>query len=186
MTGLNQKINTQKRIIVIVGPSGSGKTAISKELAKRGYPKLVTSTSRLPRVGELEGVDYYFLDRSDFNDGDFVEHTNYNENIYGLSKAEVIRKLTDYDTVQLAMDQNGAQAMLDKFPEETVIVFVTISKKTMAERMRARGDGEDEIQARIQHSVENGEYIPPQGTQLCLENNDLDECVQAIVDLIGQ
>lgn len=173
-----------KQIIVIIGPSGSGKTVISRELAKRGYPKLVTSTTRAPRMGETQGVDYYFIDRQSFDPSQYVEHTYYDGNIYGLSKAEIDQKLQEYDTVQLAMDQNGARAMKKQYPQATKLIFVTISKKVMAERMRARGDSERMIRERIAHSIHHGEYIPPTDTDLVLENNDLDQCVQLIVDLI--
>lgn len=176
----------KKRIIVIVGPSGSGKTSISFQLAKAGFPKLVTTTTRQPRTGERDGVDYYFRDMKFFECEAFVEQTEYNGRRYGLTQAEVREKLERHDTVQLAMDQNGVRAMQAAFPEETFVVFVTISKKTMAERMRARGDDEQTIAERIEHSTQNEEYIPPQNADLMLENNNLDECVQKIIEALGE
>lgn len=99
----------QKKIIVLVGPSGSGKTTLGEGLTDLGYKKLVTTTTRKPRAGELDGVDYYFRDRADLKADDFVEQTEYNQNIYGLTKAEINQSLEESEVVHVSLDRNGAE-----------------------------------------------------------------------------
>ena len=76
-------------MIILVGPSGSGKTSIGKVLEEQSIPRLVTTTTRPAREGETEGVDYYFRDFSKEDMKEFIEQTVYNNNRYGLTKAEV-------------------------------------------------------------------------------------------------
>lgn len=141
---------SDKCIIVLVGPSGSGKTSIGDILTKEhGVPKLVTTTTREPRIGEENGVDYYFRNFSETDSDAFVEQTIYNENRYGLTKDEVDRSLERHQVVHVSLDQSGAEAVKATYPEETCIVFVSITEDEMIRRMKNRGDSSDEIQSRI-------------------------------------
>lgn len=172
---------TNKRIIVMVGPSGSGKTTVGQALTKRGIPKLVTTTTRKPRPGEIDGVDYYFRDAKDLDPDDFIEQTIYNDKVYGLTKAEVKKSLEKADVVHVSLDRNGSKAMKEFFPDETRVVFISISQEAMANRMRKRGDSEEKIAERITHSKQTDELIPPKETDLIVENIDVDETVNAIL-----
>lgn len=170
-----------KCIIVMVGPSGSGKTTVGEELTRRGIPKLVTTTTREPRAGEQDGIDYHFKKMEDMNPEDFIEQTIYNHKVYGLTKSEVSNALNMHDIVHVSLDRNGAEAMKNFFPNETVVVFIHIPKETMIERMRKRGDSEEKIAERISHSHENNELIPPKETDLIIENIDVELTVQEIL-----
>ena len=93
-------------MIILVGPSASGKTEIAKILTtKYGFKKFVTSTTRAPRVNEINGLDYNFLTEDTFikmrNNNEFIETTFYNNNYYGTEK-----KLIDDKTV-LIVESNG-------------------------------------------------------------------------------
>lgn len=171
----------QKKIIVLVGPSGSGKTTIGNRLAEKGIPKLITTTTRPPRPGEVEGIDYYFKKKSEMQPQDFVEQTHYNGFIYGLSRKEVQDKLKHFDVVHVVMDQPGASAMKQFYPEETCVVFIGIKPEDFIDRLRARGESEEFIKERIAHSEENGELVPPPFTDYLIENNDLKTAVHDIL-----
>lgn len=150
-------------------------------LIDKGIPKLVTTTTRAPRPGEVEGHDYYYRDMSAFNSKDFVEYTVYHGNYYGLSKAEINQKLERADVVQLSMDKKGVAAMKEQYPEETVVVFLKISKEEMTKRMRERGDSPEQIAERVQHSRQEEEYIAPAEADLILINENIDETVDQIM-----
>jgi len=172
----------EKTIIVLVGPSGSGKTSIGEVLIKHGIPRLITTTTREPREGEIEGVDYYFRDFSEMKIDDFVEQTVYNDNRYGLTKKEVNTMLEKHDIVHVSLDQNGAQAVKEAFPKEAFVVFVQINEEKMIHRMKLRGDPQAEIDARIAYSRKTNELVPPSYTDLIVENIDIHIAAQKIID----
>lgn len=173
---------TGKRIIVMVGPSGSGKTSIGRVLTQKGIPRLVTTTTRDPRPGEKNGIDYYFREFSELDIDDFVEQTIYNGNRYGLTKAEIEGKLEKHDVVHVSLDKNGAKAICEIYPDEAYIVFVSISEDEMIRRMQIRGDSEEEIQQRIAYSRETDELTPPEFTDLSIINKDIEKTADKILD----
>ncbi len=177
---------TDKKIIVLVGPSGSGKTSIGDILELNGIPKLVTTTTRKPRPGEKDGVDYYFREFSELDKESFVEQTIYNGNRYGLTKDEVNTMLEQHDAIHVSLDQSGAEAVKKAYPEETCIVFVSITEEEMIQRMQIRGDSPDEIQSRIEYSRETNELTPPEITDLEIVNEDIDESAQKIIDYVAK
>lgn len=166
----------------MVGPSGSGKTTIGEELSKKGVVKLVTTTTRLPRAGEKEGVDYYFRNVEELNPDDFIEQTVYNDRVYGLTKAEVEQALAKHDVVHVSLDRNGSKAMKKYFPEETRVVYIQISKEAMEKRMRKRGDSEEKINERLAYSNRVNELVPPEEADLVVENIDVKKTVEEIIN----
>jgi len=175
---------TSKQIIVIVGPSGSGKTSIGKVLTKQGIPPLVTTTTREPRPGEVDGEDYYFRNFSTLDRSEFVEQTTYNGNRYGLTKKEVNAMLTKHDIVHVSLDQSGAEAVKAAYPEETCVVFVTISEEEMVRRMKIRGDTNKEIKARVAYSRKTDELVPPEITDLVIENIEVESSAHEIIEKV--
>ncbi|GAB2489737.1 guanylate kinase [Alkalibacterium psychrotolerans] len=176
---------SNKRIIVLVGPSGSGKTTIGEELTRRGIPKLITTTTRSPRSGEEDGVDYYFRSAGDFNPDDFVEQTLYNNKVYGLTKSEVTEALNKADCVHVSLDKNGAKAVKEAYPNEALLVFVYVPLDEMKKRMQARGDSEQKIEERLQFSKETDELQPVEGADLILENRSVSETVSRIIEEVS-
>lgn len=175
-------VSSKKRILVLVGPSGSGKTTVGEEMTRRGLRKLVTTTTREPRAGEVDGRDYYFLKFEKLNPEDFIEQTVYNGNTYGLTRKEVKNALKEEDVVHVSLDQNGAIAMKKAYPEETCVIFFEISEKEMIDRMRRRGDSEEKVSERLTFSRETQENIPPNGTDLIVQNINVEDTVQTIFE----
>lgn len=175
-------MDSQKRILVFVGPSGSGKTTVGNELTRRGIPKLVTTTTRNPREGEKDGTDYYFRTPQDMEKEPFVEQTIYNGNIYGLTVKEVENALEYQHIVHVSLDQNGAEAMKQKYPEQTRIIYFDVPEEKMIQRMKKRGDSNEKIQERLNFGRQSGEYRAPEDTHLMVENDDVNHTADMILN----
>ncbi len=175
---------SNKTMIVLVGPSGSGKTSIGEVLTENNIPRLVTTTTRQPRAGEINRVDYYFRDFSEVELDEFVEQTIYNGNRYGLTKKEVVSMLEQNDTVHVSLDQSGAQAVKENFPKETFVVFVQITEEQMIQRMKHRGDSPEEIKARVQFCRETNELEAPDFADILVENKDINEAALKIIEQV--
>ena len=150
-------------LVVISAPSGGGKTTLCQQLlaARPEMTRAVTCTTRPPRKGEQDGVDYYFLDALAFlkrvQAGHFLEHATVYGHSYGTLKAEVLDKLRQGRDVLLNVDVQGAATIRQKAQEDTelrralVSVFLTPPTMEMVEgRLRKRGtDAEAVIQKRL-------------------------------------
>lgn len=140
-------------MIVMVGASASGKTELAKILYQHfGYQKCVTTTTRSPRVHEKDGIDYHFIDFSQFDylslQGDFVESSSYHGNHYGIQKKDV----KSHSVV--IVEPNGANTLIEKMGTSVCVVYVHASEQLRKERMRLRGDHPSMIDERIQFDRE--------------------------------
>src|SRR5438093_13243104 len=111
-------------LVLISAPSGGGKTTICQQLlaARPQMTRAVTCTTRPPRAGERDGVDYYFLDAASFlkrlQAGNFLEHATVYGNSYGILKAEVLGKLRQGKDVVLSVDVQGAATIRQQASED--------------------------------------------------------------------
>ena len=119
-------------IVTITGPSGSGKTVLSKMLSDTFEP-LVSTTTRAPRQGEVEGVDYYFVDEATFQDhldkGLLMENVNYNGVMYGVSVAEANRAFSLGRPAVLVAEPHGVE-QITKFCQENGWSILSSSSST--------------------------------------------------------
>lgn len=135
-------------MILLVGASASGKTALSLLLRKEyALSKAITHTTRSPREGERNGIDYFFVTEEEFmtieqNDG-FVETTLYNGNHYGSSKSQV------EDDKVLIVDPNGLSAYKKLHNPSVVAFFLDTSEETRKTRMIERKDRPEDIEKRL-------------------------------------
>jgi guanylate kinase len=153
-------------LVLISAPSGGGKTTICREVlaARPEMARAVTCTTRDPRPGERDGVDYYFLDATSFlkrvQAGNFLEHATVYGNSYGTLKSEVLDKLRKGKDVLLNVDVQGASAIREAAQEDPelrralVTVFLTPPSLSVLEaRLRKRGtDSPAAIQKRLREA----------------------------------
>lgn len=150
-------------LIVISAASGGGKTTLVKQLlaTQPDITRVVTCTTRAPRAGEVEGVDYFFLDAATFQQrvqaGHFLEHANVYGNHYGILKSEVLTKLRSGKDVLLNVDVQGVANICAEAESEPEIrramftVFLTPALLvTLEKRLNGRGtDSPEVIQQRL-------------------------------------
>lgn len=154
---------TNPLLVLFSAPSGGGKTTLINALlqARPQMARAVTCTTRPPREGERDGIDYYFLDAASFlkrvQAGNFLEHATVYGNSYGTLKSEVLSKLRQGKDVLLSVDVQGAASIRERAEEDPELkrslVSVFLTPPTLAEleqRLRRRGtDSAQEIKKRL-------------------------------------
>jgi len=154
-------------LIVISAPSGTGKTTLSHMLL-REFPNMefsVSYTTRKPRNGEINGRDYWFVDRETFEkmieEGNFLEWAEVYGHLYGTSKSQVIKALSEGKDVLLDIDTQGALNVKKNFPEAVLIFILPPSLRELKRRLESRGtDDEETIKKRLKIAREEIRRAP--------------------------
>jgi guanylate kinase len=144
------------RAVVITGPSGVGKGTLIRSLRER-MPELqlsVSATTRRPRMGETQGVDYHFLAPAEFErhvrDGDFVEHADYAGARYGTLRSELETRSAAGAPVVLEIELQGARQVRDTMPSAVQVFIAPPSLEALRARLVGRGtDAPAQIEARL-------------------------------------
>lgn len=144
------------RVFVITGPSGVGKGTLIRGLMER-FPQLalsVSATTRSPRPGESDGVDYHFLPASEFEShvqaGDFVEHADYAGRRYGTLRSELEQRVAAGVPVVLEIEVQGARQVRAAMPEAVQVFIAPPSLDALRTRLIGRGtDGSEEVERRL-------------------------------------
>lgn len=131
-------------LVVISGPSGAGKgTIYGKVIEQTGMKRSVSVTTRKPRPGEVEGVNYYFRTEEQYQQmiasGEFLETAAVYNNYYGTPKAPVFSNLESGYDVLFEVDVHGAKSIKSKYPDAVTIFIMTPDFPTLEERLKSRG-----------------------------------------------
>lgn len=172
-----------KNIYVLIGPSGSGKNSLGLTLEEHGFIRLITSTTRKKRMGEEEGVSYYFLTPEAFKNMEKIEETYYAGNFYGLSKQEVDQKLCCEKPIYIIMDQPGYKRLKAIYGDQVKSIFITINPDNMRQRLIKRGDDQEEIDKRINQMIETKEHLMPDA-DFTIINDDFEKAKKALLDIV--
>jgi guanylate kinase len=154
-------------VFVITGPSGVGKGTLIRGLLER-IPELELSTSattRKPRPGEQDGVDYYFLTPEQFAErvdgGDFVEHATYSGNRYGTLHSELQRRVRAASPVVLEIEVQGARQVRQSIPDSVAVFIAPPSLDALRARLVGRGtDSPEEVDERLRTAERELEAQP--------------------------
>lgn len=170
---------------LLLGPSGSGKSTLGSSLRDMNVPELISHSTRQPRKGESEMNPYYFVTREQFEQIPMIESTEYNFNLYGTSIAEVERVLSFNGSAFAIMDKHGIEQMRALYGKQVKVIYVYVPVKLAVERMRARGDSEDDIADRIRHAFRSGEFDNLDIADYCIVNKELDESLRQLKAIVG-
>lgn len=148
-------------LYVVTGPSGAGKGTLLSRLREQDDRLFysISATTRAPRPGETDGVQYYFLTRADFEEkiaqNAFLEHARYVDNYYGTLEAPVNEKLeAGYDVI-LEIEVQGAMQVHEKRPDAVMVFIAPPSFEELAARLRGRGtEDEDKVLKRLETAKE--------------------------------
>lgn len=184
-------MNKEKgRLFVISGPSGAGKsTVLSNALNGRTDTVFSTSvTTRAPRPGEVEGVDYFFVDHQRFyemvKNNELLEHAEFVSNRYGTPRAYVMEKMNEGFNVVLDIEVQGARQVNKKMPDAVKIFIVPPSIDELEQRLRGRGtDSEEAIKGRLTRARQ--EYLEADFYDYIIINDDIDKAATELTSIIN-
>jgi guanylate kinase len=178
------------RVFVITGPSGVGKGTLIRGLMER-VPQLelsVSATTRAPRAGERDGVDYHFLTPEEFDrrvaHGDFVEHADYAGRRYGTLRSELERRLAEGVPVVLEIEVQGARQVRAAMPEAVQVFIAPPSLAALRTRLVGRGTDDQEEVARRLEVAEQELTAQPEFAHVVV-NDRLDEALEKLVSIVN-
>ena len=176
-------------LVIITGPSGAGKGSV----LSRVLPSLenvflsVSATTRKPRPGEEDGVNYYFISRGRFDEmverGELLEHAEYVGNCYGTPEGPVNRRLEDGQDVILEIEVQGALIVKEKRPDAVLVFIVPPSFDILERRLRNRGtEAEEVVEKRLQKA--RAECAHMDDYDFIVVNDLLDDAVRDLSAII--
>jgi guanylate kinase len=177
------------KVFVITGPSGVGKGTLIRTLLDR-VPELelsVSATTRKPRPGEQDGVDYHFLDDGEFERrvraGDFVEHATYSGRRYGTLRADLQQRLARGVPVVLEIEVQGARQIADTMPEAVRIFIAPPSEDALRTRLVGRGtDAPQDVEERL--ATARQELRAQQEFPHVIYNDRLEDAAEALEEVV--
>ncbi len=177
------------RVFVITGPSGVGKGTLIRTLRER-MPELelsVSATTRGPRPGEADGVDYHFLSDAEFqrrvDAGDFVEHATYSGRRYGTLRSELDRRTGAGAPVVLEIEVQGARQVRETMPEAIRVFIAPPSREALRTRLVGRGtDDAEQVTARLRTA--DAELAAQDEFAHVVVNDRLDDAVEELTGIV--
>ncbi|MFZ1081505.1 MAG: guanylate kinase [Candidatus Kryptoniota bacterium] len=177
-------------LLVISAPSGAGKTTIVKEVLRQ-FPTFkfsVSATTRKIRTGEINGKDYFFLTKDEFDkkiaDGDLVEYEEIYSSYYGTLKSETEKALSNGENMVFDVDVKGGLSIKKKFPEAVLIFIKPPSIEILRKRLEGRGsESKEQIErrmTRVPMELEKGDLY-----DYIIINDELRKAVKEVFDIIS-
>lgn len=176
-------------LVVVTAPSGSGKTTIYKRVLEKN-PDLSFSVSyatRKRRASEVQGLDYYFIERRHFESmierGDFVEWAVVHGELYGTERIQIERCLDENRVCILDVDVQGAINIIKDYPDAVTIFIQPPSLEELEKRLRRRGtEGEEEIRLRLMDAKNELEY--KSRFKYIVVNRIAEDAIEEVEDII--
>lgn len=179
----------QGTLVVLSGFAGTGKGTVVKELLGRyeSYALSVSATTRNPRPGEVDGREYFFKSKEEFEKmiekEEFLEYACYVGNYYGTPKTYVQEQIAEGKNVILEIEIQGALKIKEQFPDALLLFVAPPSADILRERLVGRGtETEDVIKQRLARAAEESEGI--ENYDYLVVNDCLEECVETVHQMI--
>lgn len=183
-------MNHKGILMVLSGFSGAGKGTLVKKLLETydNYALSVSMTTRQPREGERDGIEYFFSSKEAFEqkieEGGLIEYAQYCGNYYGTPKAYVEEQLANGKDVILEIEIQGALQIKEKFPEALLLFATPPSIEELEKRLRGRGtETEEVIRKRLLRAGEEAEGMD--AYDYLVINDDLERCVEEIHSIVN-
>jgi len=182
-------VQSKGTLIIISGPSGTGKDSVLREVFKicDNFKLSVSFTTRNPRIGETDGVDYFFTSENIFLDmvsnNEMLEWTKFCDNYYGTPQKNVIRDLNQGNNIILEIEANGAQQVMKKFPDAISIFLLPPSLSVLEKRLTKRAS-DDELVIKKRIANANSQISFAYNYDYVVVNDDLKECARNVVDIV--
>lgn len=174
-------------VFVLSGPAGSGKSTVRKRLMNKGlnFHYSVSDTTRKPRSGEVDGVDYGFITRERFTDGiekgNYYEYAYYAGEYYGTPVSQLVPFIESGVNVILEIEVEGAMQVKAKDPDAVLVMLLPPSYSELEARLRGRGtETEEKILKRLQRAREEVLLFDKYDYFLLNESGKIDECVRQL------
>ena len=184
-----QSNSSKGTLYVFAAPSGAGKTSLVKALVEQsdGIEVSVSHTTRAPRPGEVDGVNYHFTNVEAFNtmvnEGAFLEHAQVFDNFYGTAQANIEERLEAEVDVILEIDWQGARQVRQQFPDSLGVFILPPSRQALEDRLRGRGqDGDDVIARRMRDAVSEMSHFAE--FDFLVINDDFDTALEELKAII--
>jgi len=178
-------------LLVISGPAGSGKGTVVKYIldSRKDFSYSVSATTRSPRVGEQNGVHYYFIDRPAFekriSENQMLEYTEYCGNLYGTPREEVEGYLDKGINVILEIEVTGALNIKKLMPEAVLVLILPPTYKILEDRLRGRGTNtEEDIKNRLATAKEELGHFSEYDYFVKNEDGRSDDAAEVILNIV--
>ena len=178
-------MNQRGILVVVSGFSGAGKGTLMKELLKRydNYALSISATTRSPREGELDGREYFFVDKDRFQqmiaEGELIEYAQYVNHYYGTPREYVERQMASGKDVILEIEIQGAMKIKEQFPESLLLFVTPPSAEELQKRLVGRGtETADVIAQRLSRAYEESEGMD--AYDYIVVNDDLNVCAAEV------
>lgn len=182
-------MSDQGILVVVSGFSGAGKGTLMKALLGKynNYALSISATTRSPRAGEVDGREYFFITREEFQEmianDQLIECAQYVDNYYGTPKQYVFQQMSDGKDVILEIEIQGALKIKERFPDALLLFVLPPNADELRNRLVGRGtEPEDVIQARLHRASEEADGM--NSYDYILVNDDVDRCAEEMHRLI--
>ncbi len=180
--------NNKGKLVIVSGFSGVGKGTVVKALLDRydDYVLSVSMTTRKPREGEQEGINYYFVSDEQFeemiNEDGFLEYAGYVGHYYGTPKEMVLDSLEQGKNVILEIEVQGALQVKERYPDSIMVFIIPPKASVLKERLIGRGtETEEQIINRLQRAAQESEQMSYY--DYLVVNDKLEDCVECLHEI---
>lgn len=178
-------------IVILSAPSGCGKDTVFKEISKirSDVCESISATTRAPRKGEIEGVNYFFKSTADFEsmikEDSFLEYACYNGCYYGTPAAPALAAVNKGKICFLIIERKGAQKVMKNYPDAVSVFLMPPDIKTLERRLKKRNtESEEDIKKRLKIAEEEIEYAST--FNYVIVNNKLEKAVEELNGILDK